>query len=65
MGEMPVQLGHVGASRIARPRGVLGGVLPALASALGGWLVPSPAEAADQPQIHYRWRNDDAGEREG
>ncbi len=46
-------------------REVLGGVLPALALALGGWLALSPAEAADRQQILYRWRNDDTGEREG
>ena len=65
MGEMPIQLGHVGPSRFARRRGMLGGVLPALALVLGGWLALSPAEAADRPQLHYRWRNDDAGDREG
>jgi len=65
MGEVPIQLGHVGPSRFARRRGMLGGVLPALALVLGGWLALSPAEAAGRQQIHYRWRNDDAGDREG
>ncbi len=62
---MSVQLGHIGPSRIARRRGVLGGVLPALALALGGWLALSRAEAADRQQIHSRRLNDDGGEPEG